>query len=66
MYETVKASDYLGDQDAITILAQQGGQEVLHLEHRGVVFSRRPDGKLATRRFGGLGKARTFFVGAMV
>ncbi len=64
-YETVKASDYLGDQDAITILAQEGGREVLQMEHWGVVFSRRPDGKLATRRFGGLGKARTFFVGAI-
>jgi succinate dehydrogenase / fumarate reductase flavoprotein subunit len=64
-YETTKASDYLGDQDAITILAQEGGREVLQMEHWGVVFSRNPDGTLATRRFGGLGKARTFFVGAI-
>jgi succinate dehydrogenase / fumarate reductase flavoprotein subunit len=64
-YETIKASDYLGDQDAITILAQEGGREVLQMEHWGVVFSRRPDGRMATRRFGGLGKARTFFVGAI-
>jgi succinate dehydrogenase / fumarate reductase flavoprotein subunit len=64
-YETIKASDYLGDQDAITILAQEGGREVLQMEHWGVVFSRKPDGRLAVRRFGGMGKARTFFVGAI-
>ncbi len=64
-YETTKASDYLGDQDAITILAQEGGREVLQAEHWGVVFSRKPDGHLAVRRFGGMGKARTFFVGAI-
>jgi succinate dehydrogenase / fumarate reductase flavoprotein subunit len=64
-YETTKASDYLGDQDAITILAQEGGREVLQMEHWGVVFSRRPDGRMAVRRFGGMGKARTFFVGAI-
>jgi succinate dehydrogenase / fumarate reductase flavoprotein subunit len=64
-YETTKASDYLGDQDAITILAQEGGREVLQMEHWGVVFSRKPDGRMAVRRFGGMGKARTFFVGAI-
>ncbi len=64
-YETAKASDYLGDQDAITILAQEGGREVLQMEHWGVVFSRKPDGQMAVRRFGGMGKARTFFVGAI-
>jgi succinate dehydrogenase / fumarate reductase flavoprotein subunit len=64
-YETIKASDYLGDQDAITILSQEGGREVLQMEHWGVVFSRKEDGRLAVRRFGGMGKARTFFVGAI-
>ncbi len=64
-YETTKASDYLGDQDAITVLAQDGGGEVLQMEHWGVVFSRKPDGRMAVRRFGGMGKARTFFVGAI-
>jgi succinate dehydrogenase / fumarate reductase flavoprotein subunit len=64
-FETVKASDYLGDQDGITILAREGGREVLQMEHWGVVFSRREDGRMATRRFGGMGKARTFFVGAI-
>jgi len=64
-YETVKASDFLGDQDAITILSQEGGREVLQMEHWGVVFSRKEDGRMAVRRFGGMGKARTFFVGAI-
>src|SRR6185436_3762924 len=56
---------YLGDQDAIEILAKEGGGEVLQAEHWGVVFSRKDDGTMAVRRFGGMGKARTFFVGAI-
>ena len=64
-FETTKASDYLGDQDAIEVLAKEGGQEVLQAEHWGVVFSRKDDGRMAVRRFGGMGKARTFFVGAI-
>jgi succinate dehydrogenase / fumarate reductase flavoprotein subunit len=64
-FETVKASDYLGDQDAIEVLSKEGGREVLQAEHWGVVFSRKEDGTLAVRRFGGMGKARTFFVGAI-
>lgn len=47
------------------MLAQEGGREVLQAEHWGVVFSRKPDGHMAVRRFGGMGKARTFFVGAI-
>ncbi|MSQ13429.1 MAG: FAD-dependent oxidoreductase [Dehalococcoidia bacterium] len=61
-YETVKGSDYLGDQDAIEILSQDAGRAVIELEHMGVVFSRGPDGLLGTRRFGGQQRARTFFV----
>jgi len=64
-FETTKASDYLGDQDAITVLAQEGGREVLQTEHWGVVYSRKPDGSMAVRAFGGMKKARTFFVGAI-
>jgi succinate dehydrogenase / fumarate reductase flavoprotein subunit len=64
-YETTKASDYLGDQDAIEVLAKEGGGEVLQCEHWGVVFSRKPDGRMAVRRFGGMAMARTFFVGAI-
>jgi succinate dehydrogenase / fumarate reductase flavoprotein subunit len=61
-YETVKGSDYLGDQDAIEILSQDAGRAVVELEHMGVIFSRGPDGRLGTRRFGGQQRARTFFV----
>ena len=64
-FETTKASDYLGDQDAIEVLAREGGREVLQTEHWGVVYSRKEDGTMAVRRFGGMGKARTFFVGAI-
>ena len=61
-YETVKGSDYLGDQDAIEILSSEAGRAVIELEHMGVVFSRDEDGRLGTRRFGGQQRARTFFV----
>jgi len=61
-YETVKGSDYLGDQDAIEVLAQEAGREIIALEHMGVIFSRGEDGRLGTRRFGGQQRARTFFV----
>ena len=61
-YETVKGSDYLGDQAAIEILSQDAGRAVVELEHMGVIFSRGPDGHLGTRRFGGQQRARTFFV----
>jgi succinate dehydrogenase / fumarate reductase flavoprotein subunit len=61
-FETVKGSDYLGDQDAIEILSSEAGRAVIELEHMGVIFSRGPDGKLGTRHFGGQQRARTFFV----
>ena len=61
-YETVKGSDYLGDQDAIELLAQEAGREIITLEHMGVIFSRDEEGRLGTRRFGGQQRARTFFV----
>ena len=61
-FETVKGSDYLGDQDAVEILAQEAGQDILALEHMGVIFNRNEDGRLGTRRFGGQQRARTFFV----
>ncbi|MFC2158981.1 succinate dehydrogenase flavoprotein subunit [Acidobacteriota bacterium] len=53
MYDTVKGSDYLGDQDAIEILTQDAPRAILELEHMGVPFSRREDGKIAQRPFGG-------------
>jgi succinate dehydrogenase / fumarate reductase flavoprotein subunit len=61
-YDTVKGSDYLGDQDAIEIMCREAPEELLHLEHIGVTFHRAPDGKLGTRAFGGASKARTYYV----
>jgi len=61
-FETVKGSDYLGDQDAVEVLAQEAGQDIITLEHMGVIFNRNEEGRLGTRRFGGQKKARTFFV----
>ena len=61
-YDTVKGSDYLGDQDAIEIMCREAPGEVLWLEHRGVTFHRNPEGKLGTRAFGGASAARTYYV----
>ncbi len=61
-FETVKGSDYLGDQDAVEVLAQEAGQDIIALEHMGVIFNRNEEGRLGTRRFGGQKRARTFFV----
>lgn len=61
-FETVKGSDYLGDQDAIEVLARDAGQDIITLEHMGVIFNRNDEGRLGTRRFGGQKRARTFFV----
>ncbi len=61
-FDTVKGSDYLGDQDAIEIMCREAGQEVINMEHMGVIFSRDEKGRLGTRAFGGQRQARTFFV----
>jgi succinate dehydrogenase flavoprotein subunit len=61
-FETVKGSDYLSDQDAVEVLAQEAGQDIIALEHMGVIFNRNEEGRLGTRRFGGQKRARTFFV----
>ena len=61
-FETVKGSDYLGDQDAIEVMCQMAGGEVIAMEHMGVAFNRDEEGRLGTRRFGGQQRARTFFV----
>jgi succinate dehydrogenase / fumarate reductase flavoprotein subunit len=53
MFDTVKGSDYLGDQDAIEILAQDAPRAIYELEHMGVPFSRNEQGKIAQRAFGG-------------
>ncbi|HEX2981612.1 MAG TPA: FAD-binding protein, partial [Anaerolineaceae bacterium] len=52
-YDTVKGSDYLGDQDAIEFMCQEAVQSVYDLEHHGLPFSRTPDGRIAQRFFGG-------------
>ena len=61
-FDTVKGSDYLGDQDAIEVMCREAGQEVINMEHMGVIFNRDEKGRLGTRAFGGQRQARTFFV----
>jgi succinate dehydrogenase / fumarate reductase, flavoprotein subunit len=61
-FDTVKGSDYLGDQDAIEIMTREAPEEILHLEHLGVPFHRNEEGKLGTRAFGGASQARTYYV----
>ncbi len=61
-FDTVKGSDYLGDQDAIEIMCREAPNEVLHLEHLGVTFHRDGEGRLGTRAFGGATQARTYYV----
>jgi succinate dehydrogenase / fumarate reductase flavoprotein subunit len=61
-FDTVKGSDYLGDQDAIEIMAREAPEEILHLEHIGVTFHRNEHGQLGTRAFGGASQARTYYV----
>ena len=62
-YDTVKGSDWLGDQDAIEVMAKEAPRDIYELEHMGVVFARDQYGRLATRAFGGASKQRTFYVG---
>jgi len=52
-YDTVKGSDYLGDQDAIEFMCEEAIPIVYELEHMGLPFSRTPEGKIAQRPFGG-------------
>ena len=61
-FDTVKGSDYLGDQDAIEIMCREAPGEVLWLEHSGVTFHRNETGHLGTRAFGGASAARTYYV----
>jgi succinate dehydrogenase / fumarate reductase flavoprotein subunit len=53
MFDTVKGSDYLADQDAVEILCREAIEVVYELEHMGLPFSRTADGRIAQRRFGG-------------
>jgi succinate dehydrogenase / fumarate reductase, flavoprotein subunit len=61
-FDTVKGSDYLGDQDAIEIMCREAPDEVLWLEHHGVTFHRNAEGRLGTRAFGGASAARTYYI----
>ncbi len=56
MYDTVKGSDWLGDQDAIEYLCRHAPEAVYELEHFGVPFSRTEEGKIYQRAFGGMTK----------
>ncbi|HET8893070.1 MAG TPA: FAD-binding protein [Gaiellaceae bacterium] len=60
-FDTVKGSDYLGDQDAIEILCNEAPGDVYQLEHWGAVFSRTEDGRIAQRPFGAAGAPRTAY-----
>jgi succinate dehydrogenase / fumarate reductase flavoprotein subunit len=53
MFDTVKGSDYLADQDMAEILAREAPERIIELEHLGVPFSRNEAGKIEQRRFGG-------------
>ena len=53
MYDTIKGSDWLGDQDAIEYMCRSAGEVVYELEHFGMPFDRNPDGTLYQRPFGG-------------
>jgi succinate dehydrogenase / fumarate reductase flavoprotein subunit len=61
-YDTVKGSDYLGDQDAIEAMCHEAPDDIIELEHMGTVFDRKPDGRIAQRPFGGAGFPRTCYV----
>jgi len=61
-YDTVKGSDFLGDQDAIEVMCSEAPEEVLHLEHIGVTFHRNETGHLDLRAFGGASMKRTAYV----
>jgi len=54
MYDTVKGSDWLGDQDAIEYMCREAIPAIIELEHYGVPFSRTEDGKIYQRAFGGM------------
>jgi succinate dehydrogenase / fumarate reductase flavoprotein subunit len=60
-FDTVKGSDYLGDQDAIQVLCDEAPGDVYQLEHWGAVFSRTEEGRIAQRPFGAAGEPRTAY-----
>ena len=60
-YDTVKGSDFLGDQDSIQYFVQEAPKELALLENWGCPFSRNEDGTVATRAFGGMTTKRTWY-----
>ncbi|MBW2288912.1 MAG: FAD-binding protein [Deltaproteobacteria bacterium] len=60
-YDTVKGSDFLGDQDVIQYFVQEAPKELARLEHWGCPWSRNEDGTVATRAFGGMSTKRTWY-----
>ncbi len=61
IFDTVKGSDYLADQDAVEVLCNDAGPTVIEMEHFGTIFNRAPDGSLDRRAFGGASYNRTIF-----
>ena len=61
-FDTVKGSDFLGDQDAIETLCTEAPGDIIELEHMGTVFARQEDGRIAQRPFGGAAFPRTCYV----
>ncbi|EHN11145.1 Succinate dehydrogenase flavoprotein subunit [Patulibacter medicamentivorans] len=61
-FDTVKGSDYLGDQDAIEVMTSEAPGEIMYLEHIGVTFHRNETGHLDLRAFGGASMKRTAYV----
>ncbi len=61
-YDTIKGSDFLGDQDAIEIMCREAPAEVIWLEHAGVTFHRNEKGEIDLRAFGGASINRTAYV----
>jgi fumarate reductase flavoprotein subunit len=60
-YDTVSGGDWLCDQDAVEAFVAEAPRELLQLEHWGCPWSRKPDGRIAVRAFGGMRKLRTWF-----
>src|ERR1700758_1769802 len=60
-YDTVSGSDWLCDQDAVEAFVAEAPRELLQLEHWGCPWSRKPDGHIAVRAFGGMKRLRTWF-----
>jgi fumarate reductase flavoprotein subunit len=61
VYDTLKGSDFLGDQDVVESFVEQAPRELTLLEHWGCPWSRDPDGRVAVRAFGGMSVKRTWF-----